>query len=114
ALRERLTLKAGSNDANAPLGSGRDPAETLLLRSSFDFPGQTELDLTLRHVSALSSPTVPTYTALDLRLGWRLRPDIELSVTGQNLCDSGHGEFSDVLTRTELGRSVFFKIAARF
>ena len=29
-------------------------------------------------------PTVPGYTTLDLRLGWRPRMGLELSITGQN------------------------------
>jgi iron complex outermembrane receptor protein len=113
-LRERLTLKPGGIDAAAPAAAGRDPALSWLLRSSLDLPAQTELDFTARHVSALTNPTVPEYTAVDVRLGWTPRPDLELSVTGQNLFDGGHGEFTDVSTRTEFGRNVFFKIVARF
>ena len=114
SLRERLTLKPGSNDAAAPGGAGRDPAMTWRLRSSLDLPRQSELDVTMRHVSALANPEVPAYTAVDVRVAWRPRQDLELSVTGQNLFDSGHGEFTDVSTRTEIGRSVFFKILSRF
>jgi len=51
---------------------------------------------------------------IEVRVAWRPRQDLELSVTGQNLFDSGHGEFTDVSTRTEIGRSVFFKILSRF
>jgi iron complex outermembrane receptor protein len=114
ALRERLALKPGSNDTNAPGAAGMDPAVTWLLRSSIDLPRQTELDVTTRHVSALSNPVVPAYTAVDIRLAWRPRPNLELSVTGKNLFDGGHGEFTDVATRTEIGRSVFFKILSQF
>jgi iron complex outermembrane receptor protein len=113
-LRERLTLKPGSFDATAPARAGSDPAQSWLLRSSLDLPAQTELDFTVRHVAALSSPTVPEYTAVDVRYGWKPRPDLELSVTGQNLFDGGHGEFTDVSTRTEFGRSFFVKIVGRF
>lgn len=114
SLHEHLTLKPGSDDAAATGSSGRDPALTWLLRSSLDLPWESELDLTMRHVSALSNPAVPAYTAVDIRVAWRPRPDLELSITGQNLFDRGHGEFTDVSTRTEIGRSVFFKILSRF
>jgi iron complex outermembrane receptor protein len=57
---------------------------------------------------------VPAYSAVDIRLGWRPRRDIELSITGQNLFGGGHGEFADEATRTEIARSVFFKIVAQF
>lgn len=114
SLHERFSLKPGSNDASALGAAGSDPALTWLLRSSMDLPRQSEADVTVRHVSALSNPAVPAYTAVDIRLAWRPRPDLELSVTGQNLFDGGHGEFTDVATRTEIGRSVFFKILSRF
>lgn len=115
ALRERLRLKPGSTDiAGVIAQEGRDPARHWMLRSSFDLPHRTELDATLRHVSALSDPAVPAYTAVDLRLGWRPRRDLELSITGQNLLDGGHGEFGDPATRTEVGRNIFFKVIGRF
>jgi hypothetical protein len=33
--------------------------------------------------------------------------------TGRNLFDNAHAEFGDPLTRSEYGRTVFFKIVAR-
>ena len=114
-LRERLTLKPGSHDtSNALQQQGRDPAQSWMLRSSMDLPYQTELDLGVRHVSALSTPTVPAYTAVDLRYGWRPNRNLELSITGQNLFGNGHAEFSDALTRSVVDRNVFFKAVLRF
>lgn len=113
-LRERLHLKAGSNDAAAPLQSGQDPAHSWQLRSSLDLTPQSNLDAVVRHVSALSNPDVPQYTALDLHYGWRPRPDLELTIAGKNLLGKGHGEFGDAATRTEVGRSVFANVLYRF
>jgi iron complex outermembrane receptor protein len=114
-LRERLRLKPGSTDAAGVIAQeGRDPAQMWMLRSSLNLPYQSELDATLRHVSALSNPTVPAYTVVDVRLGWRPRRDLELSITGQNLFSGGHAEFTDPATRTQLGRGVFFKVVSRF
>jgi len=31
-----------------------------------------------------------------------------------NLLSSGHGEFADPTTRTQIGRSIFFKAVGRF
>jgi iron complex outermembrane receptor protein len=115
ALRERLELKPGSNDPTAVSGQqGRDPAQAWMLRSSHDLSARSEFDAILRHVSSLANPLVPAYTAVDLRFGWRPRPGLELSVTAKNLTGSGHGEFTDVATRTQLERSVFFKVVSRF
>ncbi|MES2353516.1 MAG: TonB-dependent receptor [Pseudomonadota bacterium] len=114
-LRERLQLKPDSNDVTAAQAQqGHDPAQSWLFRSSLDLPKQTELDMTVRHVASLSNPAVPDYTTIDLRFGWKPRPEVELSVTGQNLFGSEHAEFADISTRTELGRSVFFKIVSQF
>ena len=115
ALRERLSLKPGSLDSAAVVSQqGRDPAHSWMLRSSLSLPYQLELDATVRHVAALSAPAVPAYTTADVRLGWRPSAALELSVTGRNLFGGGHGEFTDVATRTEIKPSVFFKVAGRF
>lgn len=114
-LHQDLTIKDWSNDAAAVANQeGRDPARTWRLRSSFDVSKRGEVDVMLRHVSELSLPVVPSYTAMDVRFGWRVRPDLELSLTGQNLLGDGHGEFTDVTYRTELRRGVFFKLVKTF
>lgn len=96
----RLRLKPDSNDAPAPLAAGHDPSHHWQLRSSWSFGGNRELDLGLRHVARLERWDIDPYTALDLRFGWWLRPDLELSVAGHNLLGS-HGEYRDRATRTE-------------
>jgi len=50
-------------------------------------------------------------TAEEIR---RPRDDVELSLTSQNLFDPGHGEFTEVSTRTEIGRSWFFELLWRW
>ena len=57
---------------------------------------------------------MPAYTAFDLRVAWRPRADTELSLTGRNLFDGGHGEFGPVATRIEVGASVLAKVEVRF
>src|SRR5258706_9048380 len=115
ALREKLRLKPGSNDATAARAQqGRDPARTGMFRSSLDLNPRGELDLTVRQVSALSNPEVASYVAVDIRWGWRLTSDVELSVTGQNLAGNGHGEFGDAASRSEIARNVVVKIVSRF
>jgi iron complex outermembrane receptor protein len=105
--RERLRLKPGSNDAGSLAAAGRDPAHTWLVRSSMNLPGNTEADVTVRGVAALANPNVPSYSTLDLRLGWRPRPDLELSLSARNLADGGHGEFTSATYRIEVGRSIY-------
>jgi iron complex outermembrane receptor protein len=114
-LSEHFELQPGSNDrAGLAAQEGRDPRRSWRLRSSLDLPGRGELDVTARRVSALASPAVPAYSAIDLRYGWKPGPDMEVSVTGSNLFGKGHGEFTDVSTRTEIGRAVFVTFVRRF
>jgi iron complex outermembrane receptor protein len=113
-LHRSLEPKPGSVDTAALATVGSDPAQRWTLRSSHDLPGQVEFDAIVRHASALANPRVPGYVAVDVRLGWSPRSDLELSVAGQNLFDPGHGEFANAATRSELGRTVFFRVLGRF
>jgi iron complex outermembrane receptor protein len=114
-LRPHLQLKPDSRDTASSVAAaeGAMPRQTWRLRAALDLPRETELDVTLRHVGMLHTPAVPAYTATDLRLGTRLGADTEIALTGQNLLDRGHGEFSPVETRTEVGRSVQLQLRLR-
>jgi iron complex outermembrane receptor protein len=113
AERQRFSLKPGSNDAGAVALAGRDPAHSWLLRSSLAVSQRLDLDATVRAVAALSSPVVPRYTVLDLRIGWRPQPGVELEMGARNL-GGRHSEFGAVATRTEIDRSVFVGVRWNF
>jgi iron complex outermembrane receptor protein len=114
-LWQDLRLKPGSNDAAAvAVAEGANPAWQARLRASFDLWPGTDMDLTLRRVAALSLPEVPAYTSVDLRLAWSPRVDLELSIAATDLLDEGHGEFTPVATRSEIGRVVFVELVAQF
>lgn len=105
ALHQRFTLKPGSNDAAGPGSARKDPSHTAQLRSSFALAQDKDFDLIVRKVAALDNPAVPGYTAIDARLAWRPRRDVELSLVGHNL-NGSHGEYGQAGTRTEVARSV--------
>jgi len=100
-----LRLQADSTDMTGVRGAGNDPEQQWLLRSSWDLPGRIELDASVRHVGELPNPVVPAYTVVDVRLGWRPNEHFELSLTGQNILDSGHIEFGNELTASEIERA---------
>jgi len=108
-LHERFTLKPGSNDEAGPGSARKDPSHTAQLRSSFNLADNKDLDLMLRKVGALGNPAVPGYTALDARLAWRPRRNLEISLLGQNLTGS-HGEYGPAATRAQLGRTLALKL----
>jgi iron complex outermembrane receptor protein len=82
---------------------------TWQLRSSWDLGEAVEFDLGLRHVGELARNDIPAYTSVDARLGWRLRPDLELSLSGQNL-DGSHAEYGQLQYRTEVGRRFVLRL----
>jgi iron complex outermembrane recepter protein len=108
-LDESLHLKPGGVDTEAPLQVGLDPSVTWQLRSSWDLGEAVEFDLGLRHVGELARNDIPAYTSVDARLGWRLRPDLELSLSGQNL-DGSHAEYGQLQYRTEVGRRFVLRL----
>jgi len=78
-------------------------------------PHNFELDLMLYYQSDYPARFVPSYTRLDLRLGWKPIPEVELSLMGQNLLDSQHLEFGDQASpKTETERSFYAKATLRF
>ncbi len=95
------------------------PTHQLSLRSAHALRTDLDLDLWLRQVGRLRKEqvTIPRYTALDVRLAWRARRDLELALVGQNLLDRQHPEFvSDFLasTQTQVRRSVYASLRWTF
>ena len=105
-LRQHLRPKPDSGDPNVS-AAGNDPAYQWLLRSSFDLADNTELDIRVRHVGALPNPSVPAYTAADIRIAWRLQRELELSVV---FVDSGHVEFGNPATASEMSSGAYVKL----
>jgi iron complex outermembrane receptor protein len=116
-LSQHLGVERGSADPTGPIALGNDPDYQWTLRSSFDLPANQELDVMARRVGALPlqavGVTVPAYTAVDVRWGWRIRQSLEVSLTLQNLFDSAHPEFDVPATRSEYQRTAFFKVLWR-
>jgi len=115
-LLQDFHLRPGSIDTadSVAAAQGSNPSRQWVLRSSHDLSARSEIDLSMRYVSALSAPAVPSYLAADLRWAWRPREGTELSITGQNLLGPRHGEFTPVETRSAFGRAVFVKLVNRF
>jgi iron complex outermembrane receptor protein len=106
-LDQNLVARPGSV---APAGEGNDPKGWYKLRAAFDLGSSWDLDLMLRRYEELPNPPVPSYTALDARLGWYLSRGIQLSLLLQNLTDRRHAEFGAPASRAEFERAAFFKV----
>ena len=112
ALRESRSL-TGTALPGSLQTEGNDPPSEWTLRSSVDFAGGQELDVSLRHVAALPNPSVPAYTTGDVRFGWPLGSGFECSLLAQNLFGPRHVEFGTPATATEFGRGLYLKLTWR-
>ena len=112
-----INARPGSTDTSgASTIEGGSPRYQSGLRLSWAPLPAWSVDSFLRHVSGLkqtaapsatSGPTsVPAYAELNLRLGYRPWPGLELALIGENLLDSRHPEYGASNTRSELERSV--------
>jgi iron complex outermembrane receptor protein len=108
-MRERVHLKPGSNDVAGLQRTGFDPSHSLQLRSTWSIDATRDLELAVRRVGALDIGQVPGYTAVDARFGWRVRPELELSVAAVNL-NGSHPEYGGIATRSEVPRTVAVKL----
>jgi len=106
ALREDREI-SGSALPGSFATEGDDPSNWWSLRSSWDLPEAVQLDVSVRHVSALSDPALPAYTTGDVRVGWSWR-EFEFSLLGQDLFGPVHREFGP--TGTAFGRGLYLKL----
>jgi iron complex outermembrane receptor protein len=93
----RIDLRNGLPVADAfkmvEMYEGSSPRHRVVLRPLLTLPNGWEIDQTYRYIAALPARAVRAYHALDVRVGWRARSGIELSVVGQNLLQGHHVEF---------------------
>lgn len=111
----RVDLRSTGAVATSMGYENYSPRHQAALWSLLDLPRQWGLDLGLRRVSGILA--APAYFSLDARLSWRPTDRVELSVTGQNLLDARHPEFSGTLlgsVQREIGRSAYGKIVWRY
>lgn len=103
ALKKHLRPKSGSISDGA--SEGNDPSHQWLLRSQLDLASDKEFDVMVRRVGSLPQPEAPSYMAVDMRLAWWIQPELELSLTANNLFDDRHPEFGAAPGRSEIERS---------
>ena len=122
-LLENLWVKAGQLDLSQGLAETADPRNQVFLRSSIDLSGGVELDAHFRWIDSVNNSSLgastlgvlPSYAELDLRLGWHVTRELEISAVGQNLLQDHHVEAGVPDTSQEsIARSVYGKAAIAF
>jgi len=117
-LRMNLhSIQPGDRSADLAANQGTSPAQQFNVRSYLNLPRNIQFDSMLYFVGGLSIFSVPAYTRLDSRIAWRPVEDMELSVTGQNLSQPRHLEFTSTnqgILATQVKRSFYGKVTWRF
>lgn len=105
--------------------TGGFPKHQVSARGQFNLTQDLELDLWLRYMDNISAAyilnenrqyEIDDYLTMDVRLGWRITPQIELSLVGQNLLESTRVEYvqESFSLPVEIDRSIFAKLTYRF
>lgn len=114
-LEKKLKIKPDSKDLNNGTNESDDPCNQFLIQSMFDISKQLESSVVLRYVDVLTNRYVPSYTSLDLQVGWNITKWLQVSVVGQNLLDERHPEFiPSSPSPREIPRSFYGKVSLRF
>lgn len=108
-------------------GQSRSPENKISLRALIAPVDSVNFDLWFRYndkssaiaplsIAPLPTQTIKAYVTLDARLAWRVLPNLELSVVGQNLLADKHLEYIDetFAVPSEIPRSVYGKFAVEF
>jgi iron complex outermembrane receptor protein len=103
------------------------PRQQFQLRSSLDLPYDLSFDTELYYVSGLNSSEVSSflrpdisdidpYIRIDLLLGWQARENLKISISVENMFDSGHTEFPDSsqIIASEIPRQYWLKATCTF
>ena len=107
ASNQETTLDEGHvNLTEPPLGN--NPKRTASLRSLWNVTPDWEVDLAWRYQGRLETPAVPSYTALDARVGWRINRRLDASLLVANALDRRHIEFSGAAA--EFRRSALLRL----
>lgn len=109
-MNQRTWHKPWSVNLEGDLGEGSFPGHQVFLRNNFRLTPKVDLWLGLRHVGEVpafeyGNGVVPAYTQLDLRLGWQVRPGVNVALVGRNLLDASHPEIGGLDRRREIPRS---------
>jgi iron complex outermembrane receptor protein len=107
----------GDHSADLAANQGTSPSQQFNVRSYLNLPRNIQFDSTLYFVGGLPTFSVPAYARLDSRIAWRPMEGMELSVTGQNLSQPRHLEFTSTnqgILATQVKRSFYGKVTWRY
>jgi iron complex outermembrane recepter protein len=110
------TLASSQDVSIAEESEGSSPRQQFQIHLALNLPHKLECDTAIYYVGRLPGPQIPQYTRVDVRVGWRPKGPMEMSVGLQNLLDPRHFEFGsgDLVQATQIGRNAYGKMTWRF
>ncbi len=87
------------------------------LQSFYDVTENVTFDTTFRYVGGIAYHNIPGYYTADIRIGWELAKNAELSFVGQNLFDPQHPEYEPgffATKPTEIQRGFYIQLDYKF
>ncbi|MBI3831764.1 MAG: TonB-dependent receptor [Planctomycetes bacterium] len=121
-LKILLHKDSNARAKDAEIAEGQTPEHQFQFRSLVDLPHNLQFDTAVYFDNRLKSIGFdsnkneaidsPSYTRLDVRLGWRPTEHLDLSVGGQNLLKTRHEEFGP--GSSEIERNVYLKLTLKF
>ena len=119
-LSYTYTLPALQGETNQDLPQlpliPENPRHKFSVRAGFDLSYNTTLDLWWHYVDQIDD-LVDSYNSLDLRVGWKPAPTVEIALVGQNLLEAHHLEFKpefDSMEPTKVQREAYASITWKF
>ena len=112
----QLHLDASSRSTAEDIYEGSSPHNQLCIKSELNLPYNLEFDQLLYYADSLSFQNANSYFRFDVRLGWHIVDDVDVSICGQNLFDDQHQEFEqgNGANFTEVESSIYGKITWSF
>ncbi len=115
-LHMNVIKDPGSQDSSVQGTTGNTPQHQFQIRSAMRLKHNLDWDTSAYFVGKLTESSIPAYTRVDARLGWRIGESVELSLVGQNLLTPRHSEFGDAfeVNHTLIERAALVKLTWRF
>lgn len=114
-LQIALHIDNSSETVTFETDEGFSPHHQLSVLSKWTIGERVELDAWWRYVDSLPALDIEGYHTLDLRLGLKLSPSLELAIVGQNLLDNKRQEFtSTTAISTGVARGFYAQLTGRF
>ena len=108
------TAPASKDTITVASNQGSSPQHQVGFQSYLDLSKKVEFSQVFRYISGVPAQQVSGYATMDARLSWRLHPQVELSIAGQNLFQPRHFEFGgDPGPLVGIRRAVFASVTWR-